>query len=230
MKKRVLHFIVVFVIVAGVYIAAKKGSAFVSNLMSDLDKTTVIIDPGHGGRDPGKVGIVDNAEEKEINLAISLYLKEYLEDQGIHVILTRESDVGLYSESASNKKREDLNERLKIMNNSKADFAVGIHQNSFTESQYKGAQVFYYQGSEEGVKLAEALQSQLISGLDPANTRTIKANSNYYLLEKSTIPMVIVEAGFLSNPEECVLLSDVEYQKKVAKNIGIGIMNYINGK
>lgn len=169
-------------------------------------------------------------EEKEINLAISLFLKEYLENQGINVILTRESDVGLYSESSSNKKREDLNNRLEIINDTKVDFAVGIHQNSFTQSQYKGAQVFYYQGSEEGIKLAQSIQSQMIDGLDPTNSRTIKANTSYFLLENSNVPMVIVEAGFLSNPEECTLLSDVKYQKKVAENIGLGIMNYINEK
>lgn len=230
MKKRVLHFVIVFVIAASIYFAAGKGAELVSALSAGSGKVTVVIDPGHGGRDPGKVGIVDEVEEKGINLAISLFLKDYLEEQGINVILTRESDVGLYSESASNKKREDLNNRLEIINSSKVDFAVGIHQNSFTQSQYKGAQVFYYQGSEEGIKLAKALQSQLIEGLDPSNTRTIKANTNYYLLENSSVPMVIVEAGFLSNPEECALLSDAEYQKKVAENIGIGIMNYINGK
>lgn len=230
MKKRILHVIIVLVIVAGIYFVVQKGTTMVSNLTAGSDKTTVVIDPGHGGRDPGKIGVVDEVEEKEINLTISLLLKEYLEKQGINVILTRDSDVGLYSESASNKKRDDLNNRLEIINASEVDFAVGIHQNSFTESQYKGAQVFYYQGSDEGIKLAEALQSQLIEGLDPTNTRKTKANTNYYLLENSSVPMVIVEAGFLSNPEECALLSDAEYQKKVAKNIGIGIMNYINGK
>ena len=190
-------------------------------------KLTIILDAGHGGNDPGKIG-VNGAKEKDINLEIAKLLQKYLQQQDVNVIMTRESDSGLYSESSSNKKAEDMRNRVAMITDNKADLLVSIHQNSFTEQKYSGAQVFYYTGSSEGQKLAETVHKQLIAGADPDNHREAKANSDYYLLKKSTVTAIICECGFLSNPEECEKLTTAEYQRKIAWNIYLGIMQYIN--
>ncbi|MDD3222480.1 MAG: N-acetylmuramoyl-L-alanine amidase [Clostridia bacterium] len=190
-------------------------------------KKTVVIDPGHGGNDPGGIG-VSGVLEKDVNLSVALFLKANLEQQGYEVVLTRDRDKGLYSESAVNKKKEDLAERIRIIAEAKPDFVICIHQNIFTDSKYSGAQVFYYKDSEEGARLASCIQNQLIAGVDPSNTRVPKSNMNYYMLKKSPSPIVIVECGFLTNAEEEAKLGTVEYQRKLAWNIYLGIMQYRN--
>lgn len=191
------------------------------------EKLTILIDAGHGGSDPGKIG-VNGAKEKDINLEIAKLLQKYLQQQDVQVIMTRESDSGLYSEGASNKKAEDMRNRVSMITDHNASLLVSIHQNSFTEQKYTGAQVFYYTGSEEGQKLAETVQKQLIAGADPENHREAKANSDYYLLKKSTVTAIICECGFLSNPGECEKLCTPEYQRKIAWNIYLGVMQYLN--
>jgi len=191
------------------------------------DMPTVVIDPGHGGRDPGKVG-VNGALEKDINLAIALKLKNLLEQNDVRVIMTRTEDTGLYSENDSNKKKSDLDKRIDIINSSGALFAVSIHQNSFSQSGVKGAQVFYHSQSEQGRKLAEILQKQLIETIDDGNRRKAKSNTSYYLLKHTTCPLVIVECGYLSNHREAELLLDEEYQEKMAWAIHLGIMQWIS--
>jgi N-acetylmuramoyl-L-alanine amidase len=187
----------------------------------------IVIDPGHGGRDPGKVGI-NGALEKDINLAIALRLKDLLEQNDIHVIMTRTEDVGLYSESDSNKKRVDLNNRIKIINSSNAAFAISIHQNSFSQESVKGAQVFYHTQSEEGNILAVTLQEQLKETIKDGNHRKAKSNTSYYMLKHTTCPLVIVECGYLSNRAEAALLVEEEYQEKMAWAIHLGIMKHLN--
>lgn len=191
------------------------------------EKLTILIDAGHGGSDPGKIG-VNGAKEKDINLEIAKLLQKYLQQQDVQVIMTRDSDSGLYSEGASNKKAEDMRNRVSMITDNNVSLLVSIHQNSFTEQKYTGAQVFYYTGSEEGQKLAETVQKQLIAGADPENHREAKANSDYYLLKKSTVTAIICECGFLSNPGECEKLCTAEYQRKIAWNIYLGVMQYLN--
>ncbi|NMA84498.1 MAG: N-acetylmuramoyl-L-alanine amidase CwlD [Epulopiscium sp.] len=187
----------------------------------------IMVDPGHGGIDPGRVG-EQGLDEKDLNLQIALYLKTYLEQSGAYVRMTRTDDKGLYDESDTNKKRADLKKRTEKINQSEADIAISIHQNSFPQKKYKGAQVFYYEDSKEGKRLAEILQEELRSFLDPENHRQVKANDTYYLLKQTKIPMVIVECGFISNPEEERKLNDTLYQEKVAWGIYVGIMKYFN--
>ena len=188
----------------------------------------VVIDAGHGGRDGGKVSVDGTTYEKDVNLEIAYKLKTYLEAENITVIMTREGDEGLYTESDSNKKAADLKHRIEMIDNAVPDLVVSIHQNSYHEPQIKGAQVFYYTTSEDGKKLAEIIQSQLRVSLDPDNRREAKANNTYYLLKKTGSTIVIVECGFLSNPEEAALLKTAEYQDRVAWNIHLGIMQYLN--
>ncbi|TAH67731.1 MAG: N-acetylmuramoyl-L-alanine amidase [Anaerolineaceae bacterium] len=190
-------------------------------------KVIIVIDPGHGGRDPGKVG-VNGVLEKDINLAIALRLRDLLEQNDFHVIMTRTEDEGLYSESDSNKKRTDLNNRIEIINSSDAVFAVSIHQNSFRQENVKGAQVFYHTQSEQGMILATTLQEQLKETIKDKNHRKAKSNSSYYMLKHTTCPLVIVECGYLSNYSEAELLLDEEYQEKMAWAIHLGIIKHLN--
>ena len=187
----------------------------------------VIIDPGHGGDDPGKIGVND-VLEKDINLQIAKKLGAFLTGNGYTVIFTRTSDCMLGDSASGNKKTADLNARIEIMDTKQADFAISIHQNSYPDSSIHGAQCFYYTQSEEGKCLAEKLQSALIKIADPENTRQAKANDSYYILKNSSCPTVIVECGFLSNPEEAALLSTEDYQNKVALSIATGITAYLN--
>ena len=192
-----------------------------------IPKCTIVIDAGHGGFDPGKVG-VNNALEKEINLAIAEKLKVLLEQNDVQVIMTRETDEGLYQESDSNKKNADLKKRVEIINSSDAVIAVSIHQNSFPQESSKGAQVFYHSKSQEGKILSEIIQEQIKESIGDGNHRVAKSNESYYMLKKTEIPLVIVECGFLSNWKEAELLVDDTYQAKMAWAIHLGIMNYIN--
>ena len=185
----------------------------------------IVIDPGHGGNDPGKIGIND-VLEKDVNLAISLKLKDILEQNDCKVIMTRETDQGLYQDGDTNKKIADLHARCRIINDSGADAVISIHQNSYSEEYVKGGQVFYYGTSEVSKDLAESIQKQL-KQLDPENKREAKANTSYYLLKKTSRPIVIVECGFLSNAAEADKLSDPLYEERLAFRIFMGIVQHI---
>lgn len=196
-------------------------------VQSTIPKYVVVIDAGHGGFDPGKVGIGGELE-KDINLSITMKLKKFLELNDCEVVLTRETDEALYSEGDSNKKRADMRKRVEIIQEVKPDIAISIHQNSFTQESSKGAQVFYHVKSSQGKILAEIIQEQLKITLNDGNHRLAKSNDSYYMLKKSDCPLVIVECGFLSNSVESKLLTDETYQEKVAWGIHLGIMNYLN--
>lgn len=186
----------------------------------------VVIDAGHGGMDPGKVG-VNGTLEKEINLAVAKELKQLLEQNDIAVVMTRTDDDGLYRENDSNKKRTDMQARVQILQEAAPVLAVSIHQNSFTDSRSHGAQVFYYKESEQGKLAADIIQEAMRREITDGNHRMAKANADYYMLKKSPCPLVIVECGFLSNPEEEALLRTENYQRKVAWAIHLGVMEWI---
>ncbi|MCI8521841.1 MAG: N-acetylmuramoyl-L-alanine amidase [Lachnospiraceae bacterium] len=191
------------------------------------ERPCVIIDAGHGGKDPGKVG-VDGSLEKDINLQIARKLQRFLVMADVDVVLTRESDAGLYDEDAPNKKVQDMKNRVSIIEEKKPDLTVSIHQNSYHEEYVHGAQVFYYAGSEESKELAGRIQQVMALDLDPDNTRQAKANDSYYLLKKTSSPIVIVECGFLSNNEEAQKLSSDLYQEKAAWAIHLAILQHLN--
>lgn len=179
-------------------------------------KAVIVLDAGHGGYDPGKVGI-NGVPEKDINLAIVLFLKTLLEQNDISVILTRDTDKGV-----------ELKERVFIMNSNNADMVVSIHQNSYSGENCHGAQVFYYSGSDEGERLAKTVQKALIDNLDNTNSRAAKSNNSYYILKNTALPVVISECGFLSNTAEADKLVSKEYQQKVAWALHLGILQYLN--
>lgn len=200
-----------------------------NSVRTEREKICVVIDAGHGGTDPGKVGI-NGAKEKDINLQIAEYVKQYLEANDIEVVMTRESDEGLYDQDASNKKVQDMKRRIELIDETAPAVTVSIHQNSYPEEYVHGAQVFYYTGSKEGQALAQSIQEQLVAKVDPENKRQVKANDSYYLLKKTSIPIVIVECGFLSNSDEAEKLCSEAYQKRVAWAIHIGILRYLNAQ
>ncbi len=215
------------ILMVSMFVLAREGAVYVTSLqVENKSRACVVIDAGHGGSDPGKVGI-NNQLEKEINLKIAEILKDFLQAEGIEVVMTRESDAGLYDEGASNKKVQDMKRRLEIIEKADPVIVVSIHQNSYHEEYVKGAQVFYYTTSESSRQLAEVIQEQLRS-LDPDNRREAKGNDSYFLLKKTSKPIVIVECGFLSNREEAEKLSSALFQEKMAWNIHMGIMKYLN--
>ena len=192
-------------------------------------KPVVVIDSGHGGNDPGKVG-VDGSLEKDINLEIAKKLKAYLEASDVKVVMTRVEDKGLYGEKDSHKKAADMKKRCELINETKPALVVSIHQNSYHEEEISGGQVFYYKDSEKGKRLAEIIQKRFDFVLGDKNKRLAKPNGNYYLLLHVKQPIVIVECGFLSNWKEAKALNTEEYQERMAWTIHMGIMEYLNGE
>lgn len=231
---KVVMFWSVILIAAAVLVGVWKhyaGAVTVSGTASGSqnEEKFIVIDSGHGFFDAGKTG-VNGAEEKTINLAIAKKLRDNLEQQGYEVRMTREDDHTLYDGSCPETKQEDMKKRVALMNEPGCILAVSIHQNSFTQEKYKGAQVFYYSGSEESNRLALVIQASMRELLDDTNTRQEKANSDYYLLKKASVPIVICECGFLSNYEEAELLVTDEYQEKTAWAIFVGVLRYLNEK
>lgn len=216
---RKIELVIFLLIVTGFVILNKNLGDLINQVSSEQVKTgkkVIVVDAGHGGGDPGKVGI-NGVVEKELNLQIAEKVKELLEKKNIMVVMTRESDVML-----EGTKSTDMKKRVDIINETKPDLAVSIHQNSYTDPGVYGAQTFFYSGSEEGKRCAEIIQNELLK-FDETNHRQAKANDNYYLLTRTKVPTVIVECGFLSNNEEAGKLSDRTYQDEISKVIVRGI-------
>ena len=228
-KKEHLELIMSVALILCAFLLAGRGGemALGERVTEGTDQKVVVVDAGHGGRDPGKVG-VDGCLEKDLNLEIAKKVQAILEQQDIKVIMIRDTDKGLYEEQTSNKKVQDMKNRCALINETEPDCVVSIHQNSYHEEYVSGAQVFYYSSSAEGKALAEALQSELVSYADPENHRQAKANDSYYLLKKTEAPIAIVECGFLSNWEEAAKLQDDGYQSRIAWAVSMGILMYLN--
>lgn len=231
-KKRILELAMTAMILAASFWVGRMGAEFVetANVKETAgtvitEKMTVVVDAGHGGIDSGKVGI-NGALEKNINLSIALKLKDFLEAEGIQVIMTREGDSGLYDETEANKKQQDMKRRCAMIDEVGPVAAVSIHQNSYTQESVKGPQVFYYKDSQQGQRIAEILQESLNTELKVERPREIKANDSYYLLRKTENPTVIAECGFLSNTDEAGKLVTEEYQTLVAQAVCNGITEY----
>ena len=192
---------------------------------------TVIIDPGHGGMDGGALG-AGGTLEKDINLAISLQLRDFLTVAGYRVVMTRDSDISIYDEGTEGvraQKRSDMHNRLKIMESVPGAVVVSIHQNQFEKPQYSGAQMFYGKKDEQSKMLAENLQAAF-RRLQPDNKREVKpAGKELYLLWECENPIVLVECGFISNPEECENLCTPDYQRQAAFTVLAGLLEASNG-
>ncbi len=187
----------------------------------------IVIDPGHGGFDPGKLG-GGGEDEKDINLAISLYLREYLEQSGSIVIMIREKDTDLYVDDGSGRRKKtiDLTSRKDIVIKNKPHALISIHVNSFPQSRYYGAQTFYSKDNEKSKQLALIIQEELVRVLNSNNKRQVMENNDVYIIKGLDIPAVLVECGFLSNPQEEQRLNDPQYQQKIAWSIYVGLQRY----
>ena len=191
---------------------------------------TIVIDAGHGGEDGGCEG--NGLVEKNLNLDIALKLAELLRGTGVNVVLTRDTDVLLYdinSDYKGQKKAQDVRKRLEIASSQENPVLVSIHMNYFAQTKYSGLQVWYSKNDARSRNLAGLVQSGMKSTLQPNNKRAIKeATSSIFLLHNATFPAILVECGFLSNPEEARMLSDADYRQKIAKVIFDAIMQYIS--
>ena len=186
-------------------------------------KYVIVIDAGHGGRDDGSIGTT-GTKESEINLKIAKTLKVYLETLGIKVVLTRADDNGLYDANAKNFKVSDMEKRVEIIKKANPDMVISIHCNAFSDKSQVGAQAFFQESNEKSESFAEALQSQLLSQLPRA--RKSHSKGDYFLLKESPCSAVLVECGYLSNPEEEKDLCSVSYQNKVAYAIMCGVVKF----
>ncbi len=187
-----------------------------------LQDTIIMVDPGHGGRDSGTY--YGEIYEKDINLEISKQLEQTLTEKGAIVYMTRKRDIDLSSIYDSAKKRGDLYRRLLMIKEKKCDLYISIHINWYQNSSLKGAEVLYNPINENNKKLASSIKNQFKENLN--SNRTIKT-TDLYMYRNTTTPGVLVECGYLSNPEERKLLQEKKYQKKLADSITQGIINYL---
>lgn len=187
----------------------------------------VLLDPGHGGFDGGAVA-EDGAIEKHLNLAIALCLRDFLYVCGVPVEMTRNTDVGLEENSAATireKKVSDMRRRLSMYN--EASLVISLHQNKFTVPKYSGTQLFYSANHPDSVVLAQSIRESVVAWIQPLNTRELKkATDDVYLLHHTSTPAVLVECGFLSNPEEREKLKTPAYQQQMAFAVMVGYWNY----
>lgn len=226
LKKYIAELSMAVLLLISFFFLSREAAQVSGKMASGQEQKPVIaIDPGHGGDDPGMIG-VGGLEEKGINLEVSQRLKSALEQKGFAVVMTRDEDQGLYDASAQNKKAQDMQRRISLLDEAQPVLTVSIHQNSYQDSGVRGPQVFYYKDSLEGERLAKVLQDSLNTGLEIERPREAKGNTSYYLLKRSTGTLVIVECGFLTNPDEAALLQTEAYQSKVAEAIAQGICQY----
>lgn len=227
-----LVFLMIFSAIAGIFscVAQRNGESKRADVPpEDPVPLTVIIDAGHGGEDGGAVS-ASGLLEKDLNLDIALRLCRRLEEEGARVILTRDSDTLLYDRNVDyrgRKKALDLAARRRIAEENPSAIFVSIHMNAYPQTQYRGLQVWYSPNDPRSRALAERIQNTVSAQLQPENDRRIKsATSAIYLLHHITSPAVLVECGFLSNPEEAAALATEEYRERLAFLIGRSILEY----
>lgn len=230
-KKRMI-FINLSIVIAVFIYSLSPASTLKTEVVSStpVSNHTVILDAGHGSPDGGASG-EDGSIESDLNLNLVLKLQNLLESSNCTVILTRSDENGIYeadSKTIREKKVSDMKNRVSIANNSNAEMFVSIHMNKLEQTQYSGWQTFYKNQDENSKKIAETIQLSLNNFLKKENSRTIKSISGIYLTKNVEIPLVLVECGFLSNPEENKLLQTDSYQNELAWSIYIGIMDFLN--
>ena len=191
---------------------------------------TVIVDAGHGGMDGGTVAS-DGTVEKDVNLAIAQRLCTVLGCAGVDTVMTRTGDASIHDPECTGvraQKISDIRNRLHIMEETDNSVFVSIHQNHYTEAKYRGTQVFYSRNDDRSESLAQSIQTAVVTLIQPENTRRIKpCGTEIYLLYHAVRPAVMVECGFLSNPDETQLLKSADYQTQIALAVAQGIMNFI---
>ena len=220
------------------FLASGETAAYAADDETGSTDLVVILDAGHGGEDGGAVG-VDGTKEKDLNLDLTLMLAAQLRAAGVTVMLTREDDRLLYDKNgdyAGKKKQLDLLSRLNAMTEARENHPdetilfVSIHMNSYPSPSVSGFQVWYSGNDPSSKTLAEAVQETVRRNLQRENQRTVKlSGSNIFLLDRATLPAILVECGFLTNAEECRRLSSEEYRREIAFSVSLAILNYHRG-
>ena len=236
MKKPVFIYVITILLasiclaLAAIGFGAFKPPQILNASVDGQTYSTVIIDAGHGGEDGGassKSGLV----EKDINLELAFILKEKLEDKGVNVILTRDTDRLLYDRNVNyqgRKKKLDMAARLEIINNTEDCIFISLHMNAFSDSRYSGLQVWYSDHNPDSQSLANIIQSDIKTNLQPNNNRKTKsAGTSIYLLSQSSCPAVLVECGFLSNVAEAKLFESVEYKDALAAQLCNSVIQFL---
>lgn len=232
-KKKIMYSVTIvlalFFVLGVLQISESSGYIQTSSKAHNTTKIKVIIDAGHGGVDGGAVA-GDGTLEKDLNLKIALILDKMLKMTGAETIMTRDSDISIHDKSASTiraKKASDIHNRFKIMENNKDYIFVSIHQNSFSDARYSGAQLFYSPNNSSSADLARNIQNSFSSRLQKDNEREIKkCTTDVFLIYHANNTAVLCECGFISNKTELKKLKDTEYQKQVAFCIFSGILDY----
>lgn len=222
-------------------LVAVTGTAFLSEMPTSrtwshwstpLAGKIIALDAGHGGVDGGAVS-KSGEVEKDLNLAIVLYLRDYLQQAGALTVLTREGDYDLAkpeTKAIARRKTQDLMQRVEqLSGDKKIDLAISIHMNAMPSPRWSGAQTFFYPSNPDNQRLATVIQTEIRESLGNTS-RIAKKADTVYLLKQLTMPTALVEVGFLSNPEEANLLADEQYQRKVATAIYRGILRYASGE
>lgn len=216
-KKKTIIIVLILILLLSTFLALPSLAS-----STTTTKFTIVIDAGHGGIDGGSVSPFSGIDENHLNLDYAKSLKNILEEIGFRVVMTRENLNGLYSLFSNDRKKDDMKKREEIINSSKADMVISIHMNSFPLKSCRGAQVFYKNDDLSSKFLADNIQNLFVQNLP--NSRTAPQSGDYFILNCSNIPSVIVECGFISNPEEEALLITEEYRNKVCLCIAYGIV------
>ena len=232
MKHYLLRFWPVYLLFASILLIVTVGTSKAVTTFSEtvpIDrKHTIVIDAGHGGEDGGATSCT-GILESQINLQISLKLNDILNLLGYRTYMIRTSDISVYTEgnTIAAKKISDLKQRVKIVNNIDGALLISIHQNTFSDQKYSGAQVFYAPNSASN-ELATILQSKFVSILNPGSNRKCKPADGIFLMQQIRCTGILVESGFISNPEEEALLRSEDYQKRIGCVLASVITLYLN--
>ena len=231
--RRVVSILLFYCLVVSIFLAAaywgSKATDVIARRIPMTRNHTIIIDAGHGGEDGGATSCTGKLESV-YNLEIARKLNDLMHMLGLHTKMVRTSDTSVYTQgnSIAEKKVSDLNYRVKLVNETENAILVSIHQNTFPDGQYRGAQVFYAPKGE-GKDLAEQLQTALVQTLNPGSNRRSKRADGIYLMEHIQKTGVLVECGFLSNAEEEANLRSEDYQKKLVCVIAATVFNFLDG-
>ena len=213
MKKK-FEILMVACLFISAFLLARASAALTSSRHAASSKTCIVLDAGHGGSDPGKVGCNDA-------------LETLFENKGYKVVLTRSDDTVPADENSRSVKVEDLRNRVKLITDTNPVMTISIHQNSFPDASVSGPQVFYFEQSAESSAIASVMQDTLNNSLNPPKPRVCKSNNDYYILKKTPTPIIIVECGFLSNETEAALLVTDAYQEKLVRAVYLGAITYL---
>lgn len=201
-----------------------------SETVSSGKLPTIIIDAGHGGEDSGAISL-NGAYEKDINLKIAVTLEKLLRLNGFETKMIRTEDISVHltdSDTSTLRERKvsDIHNRVDIANADSNNILISIHQNHFSESKYNGTQIFYSKNHYLSENLAETIRKSVTGLMQPDNKRANKESNGVYLLDHTIVPAIIIECGFLSNPQEAEMLNDTAYQNNIAYCIFLGILEY----